>query len=319
VVAQARVVDRCGMQRDVSAALCARAAASRGGDVADLARRARRAANPVVPLVSDLRQAVGPPGAAWVHLGATSQDILDTAAMLVARRTVAAVLADVDGVMAALARLAEWHRTTLMAARTLGQQAVPTTFGLKAATWLAGVLRARDRLAAVTLPAQLGGAAGTLAALTEHAALAGVPADAGEGSRAAAEGSASDEAEAGGDASAERAPSSKGSSPAGRALGIVELFAEEAGLAAPAVPWHAERSVVAELGAALAGVTSALGKIAADVVLMSQTEVGEVAEASPGGSSAMPHKRNPALSVLVRAASLQVPVYAQALAQVGEH
>ncbi|MEV4101864.1 lyase family protein [Nonomuraea sp. NPDC049649] len=322
--ALARAQARAGLLPEETAALITRTAASLDVDVAELARRARRAANPVVPLVSDLRQAVGPPAAACVHLGATSQDILDTAAMLVARRTVDAVLADLDGVMAALARLAERHRTTLMAARTLGQQAVPTTFGLKAATWLAGVLRARDRLAAVTLPAQLGGAAGTLAALTEHAALAGVPAAAGEGSSAATEGSASDEAEAGGDASAERAPSSEGSpglgeGAAGRALGIVELFAEEAGLAAPVVPWHAERSVVAELGAALAGVTSALGKIAADVVLMSQTEVGEVAEASPGGSSAMPHKRNPALSVLVRAASLQVPVYAQALAQVGEH
>ncbi|MFG1943197.1 3-carboxy-cis,cis-muconate cycloisomerase [Nonomuraea sp. NPDC048826] len=275
--ALARAQARAGLVPGEYAERITRTAAALDVDVPALARRARRSANPVVPLVSDLRAAVGDPAAAHVHLGATSQDILDTAAMLVAGRAVAAILADLDGVMAALAALADRHRATVMAARTLGQQAVPTTFGLKAATWLAGVLRARDRLAGLSLPAQLGGAAGTLSALAEAAA----------------------------------AP--------GRALAVVELFAEETGLAAPAIPWHAERSIVAELGDALAGVATALGKPAADVILMSQTEVGEVAEASPGGSSAMPHKRNPALSVLVRAASLQVPAYALALAQVGEH
>ncbi|MDA0636711.1 3-carboxy-cis,cis-muconate cycloisomerase [Nonomuraea sp. MCN248] len=286
--ALARAQARAGLVPRRAAEAIARAADDLDVDVAALARRARRSANPVVPLVSDLRAAVGEPAAADVHLGATSQDILDTAAMLVARRATEVILEDLDGVMDSLARLAERHRDTVMAARTLGQHAVPTTFGLKAATWLAGVLRARDRLAAVPLPAQLGGAAGTLSALTEAAATSP---GSGEVPREAA----------------------------GRALAVVELFAEETGLAVPEIPWHAERSVVAELGAALAGVATALGKPAADVILLSQTEVGEVAEAAPGGSSAMPHKRNPALSVLVRAASLQVPGHARALAQVGEH
>ncbi|MFD2350815.1 lyase family protein [Nonomuraea ferruginea] len=153
-----RAQARAGLVPEEAAALIGRAAAELDVDVPALARRARRSANPVVPLVSDLREAAGA-AASHVHLGATSQDILDTAAMLVARRASEAILADLDAVAASLAGLAERHRTTVMAARTLGQQAVPTTFGLKAATWLAGVLRARDRLAAVPLPAQLGGAA----------------------------------------------------------------------------------------------------------------------------------------------------------------
>ncbi|MFI6707947.1 lyase family protein [Nonomuraea sp. NPDC050478] len=355
-----RAQARAGLVPEEAAALIGRAAAELDVDVPALARRARRSANPVVPLVSDLREAAGA-AASHVHLGATSQDILDTAAMLVARRASEAILADLDAVAASLAGLAERHRTTVMAARTLGQQAVPTTFGLKAATWLAGVLRARDRLAAVPLPAQLGGAAGTLSALTEATEGPPTSAQSPEGAEAAgtslptphqpgegrspsalteaAEGASARAQSSEGAGAAEtpsptphqpgegrtsegRAASGVGEHPPSvgeRALRVVELFAQETGLVAPEIPWHAERSVVADLGAALAGVSTALGKIAADVVLMSQTEVGEVAEASPGGSSAMPHKRNPALSVLIRAASLQVPVYAQALAQVGEH
>jgi 3-carboxy-cis,cis-muconate cycloisomerase len=104
-----------------------------------------------------------------------------------------------------------------------------------------------------------------------------------------------------------------------RAITLVAVYAEELRLAVPLAPWHAERSVVGELGSALAGAARALGKLATDVILMAQTEVGEAAESSQGGSSAMPHKRNPALSVLIRSASFQVPAYAQALAQAGEH
>ncbi|WP_226899762.1 lyase family protein [Nonomuraea phyllanthi] len=259
-----------------AAAAVDRAAAGLVLDPADLARRARQSANPVVPLVSDLRRAV-PGAASYAHLGATSQDILDSAAMLVATRAVRALVGDLSEIMRTLAGLAERHRGTVMAARTLGQQAVPTTFGLKAAGWLAGLLRARARLRELRLPAQLGGAAGTLAAFAERA-----PAPGGE-------------------------------------LLLVEVFAEEIGLAVPPAPWHAERSPVTELGAALADTARALGKPATDIVLLAQTEVGEVAESSAGGSSAMPQKRNPALSVLVRSAALQVPAYTQVLGQIGEH
>ncbi|MFI6732581.1 lyase family protein [Nonomuraea sp. NPDC050451] len=278
--ALARAQARLELIPSEAAAAIDRTAATLVLDPADLARRSRQSANPVVPLVSDLRRAV-PGAASSVHRGATSQDILDSAAMLVATRAIRAIVGDLSAIMRDLSELAERHRDTVMAARTLGQQAVPTTFGLKAAGWLAGLMRARARLRELRLPAQLGGAAGTLAAFAEHA-------------------------------------DARGADP-GTALLLAEVFAEEIGLAAPPMPWHAERSPVTELGAALTATARALAKPATDIVLMAQTEVGEVAESSAGSSSAMPQKRNPALSVLVRSAAFQVPAYAQVLGQVGEH
>ena len=129
-------------------------------DVRLLAEEGRAEANPVVPLVRALRERAG----TEVHRGATSQDVLDTAAMLVARNALALVRQELSGAAAECARLAATHRSTPAAARTLLQQAVPTTFGYRAALWLAGLLDAGDRLVALRLPAQLGGAAGTLAA-----------------------------------------------------------------------------------------------------------------------------------------------------------
>ncbi|WP_327433600.1 3-carboxy-cis,cis-muconate cycloisomerase [Streptomyces sp. NBC_01236] len=144
------------------------AADAAGFDVAAIALRARGGGNPVIPLVADLTAAVGTEYGPYVHRGATSQDIMDSAAMLVAARTLDLVLADLDRAERALARLAADHRDTVMPGRTLTQHAVPTTFGLKAAGWRSLVLDARDRVSAVrgSLPAQLGGAAGTLAAFT---------------------------------------------------------------------------------------------------------------------------------------------------------
>ncbi|MGY1439164.1 3-carboxy-cis,cis-muconate cycloisomerase [Streptomyces reniochalinae] len=135
-------------------------------DVRDLALRASAGGNPVIPLVADLTAAVGDAAGPWVHRGATSQDIMDTAAMLVAHRTLGHLLADLERTAVALAALAATHRDTAMPGRTLTQHAVPTTFGLKAAGWRALALDARRRLASVreALPVQLGGAAGTLAA-----------------------------------------------------------------------------------------------------------------------------------------------------------
>jgi 3-carboxy-cis,cis-muconate cycloisomerase len=137
-------------------------------DPEQLGVEGRQAANPAEPLVRALRDAVGGEAARYVHWGATSQDVLDTAAMLVARRSLELILRDLEAVAATCARLAEEHRATIMAARTLLQQAVPTTFGLKAAYWLVGVVEARGRLADVGLAAQLGGAAGTLASLGDR-------------------------------------------------------------------------------------------------------------------------------------------------------
>ncbi|KUN03595.1 3-carboxy-cis,cis-muconate cycloisomerase [Streptomyces yokosukanensis] len=139
-------------------------------DPRSLAGRARAGGNPVIPLVADLTAAVGEPYGPYVHRGATSQDILDTATMLVAARALEAVLADLARTERALARHSAAHRDTPMPGRTLTQHAVPTTFGLKAAGWRSLVLDARDRVARVreALPAQLGGAAGTLAAFAAY-------------------------------------------------------------------------------------------------------------------------------------------------------
>ncbi|MGW0495483.1 3-carboxy-cis,cis-muconate cycloisomerase [Streptomyces sp. NPDC003007] len=148
--------------------------AARAGafDVRSLAERARTGGNPVIPLVADLTRAVGETYGPYVHRGATSQDIMDTATMLIAARTLGTVLADLGRTEQALSRLAAGHRDTAMPGRTLTQHAVPTTFGLKAAGWRSLTLDARDRVRAVrkSLPAQLGGAAGTLAAFGAYGA-----------------------------------------------------------------------------------------------------------------------------------------------------
>lgn len=255
-------------------------------DARSLALRARAGGNPVIPLAADLTAAVAErsaEAAAHVHRGATSQDILDTAAMLVASEALRLILADLDRAAAALALTAAEHRDTPMAGRTLTQHAVPTTFGLKAAGWRSLVLDARDRLAAVraVLPVQLGGAAGTLAA---YAAFA-EPADDPAAGRLRA-----------------TAPDP--------GLGLTEAYAAATGLAAPALPWHTLRTPVADLGGALAFTAGALGKLAADVLVLSRTEIGEVSESTGGGSSAMPHKANPARAVLIAAAARQVPALA---------
>ncbi|MCL3992707.1 3-carboxy-cis,cis-muconate cycloisomerase [Streptomyces lavenduligriseus] len=141
-------------------------------DLRSLAARAAGGGNPVIPLAADLTAAVGAEYGSYVHRGATSQDIMDTATMLVAVRALGPVLADLGRAERALARLAAGHRDTVLPGRTLTQHAVPTTFGLKAAGWRALVLDARDRLTRVrdSLPAQLGGAAGTLAAFQAYGA-----------------------------------------------------------------------------------------------------------------------------------------------------
>ncbi|AUA14840.1 3-carboxy-cis,cis-muconate cycloisomerase [Streptomyces sp. SID8382] len=260
-------------------------------DVVEIARLARGAANPVVALVRAFTALVAskdPAAAEYVHRGSTSQDIMDTAAMLVARRTLAPLVADLERIAVALRELAVAHRDTLMPGRTLALHAVPTTFGLKAAGWLSGVEEAAARLARIRdheLPVQLGGAAGTLAGYTEYALM-----DRGTRPRAPGPGEF-----------AER---------------LTAEFAAQVGLNEPALPWHTARTPVAGLAAQLALTTGALGKVAVDVQLLSRTETAEVAEPAAEGrgvSSAMPHKRNPALATLVRSAALQVPPLAGAV------
>ncbi|MFB6950250.1 3-carboxy-cis,cis-muconate cycloisomerase [Streptomyces niveus] len=294
--ALARVQARLGAVPESAAGAITAAARAEHFDLPELAVQARGAANPVVPLVRRLTALVAAKdadAAHSVHQGSTSQDILDTGLMLVAARTLDLILADLDRTADALARLAARHRDTPMAARTLGQHAVPTTFGLKAAGRLQGVLDARDRLRRVResgLPVQLGGAAGTMAGYLEYALLH-VP----------------DAADDGGRRYIQELPAA---------------LAAELGLAEPLVPWHTVRTPLADLGAALALLTSALGSLAADVQLLSRTETGEVAEPAAEGrgtSSAMPHKRNPALSALIRSAAYQVPSLVGTLMQVSVH
>jgi len=231
-------------------------------DVAALGRRARDAANPVVPLVADLTAQVPPHAAPYVHHGATSQDVLDTAAMLVVRRALRPVHEDLAAAADACAALAATHRDTVLVARTLLQHAAPTTFGLKCAGWLDALDQARAGLAAVPLAVQLGGAAGTLAAL----------------------------------------------GPAG--LPVLTHLAQELDLPEPTLPWHTNRVRVGQLAGALGVVSGVLAKVALDIVLLAQTEVAEVAEPADGGrggSSAMPHKRNPVGAIRVVAGARRVP------------
>ncbi|WP_327068473.1 3-carboxy-cis,cis-muconate cycloisomerase [Kitasatospora sp. NBC_01302] len=286
----ARAQARLGTVPRSAAEAIGRAARAEHLDLLALARQGREAANPVVGLVRALTAVVAaeePAAAEYVHRGSTSQDVLDTGAMLVARRAIEVILPDLDRTLAALAALAAAHRNTTMAGRTLSLHAVPTTFGLKAAGWHQLVAVARDRLAELAdhgLPVQLGGAAGTLAGYLQYAD--GVAADQG--------------------------------GPGGYARRLTEAFAAEVGLAVPALPWHVLRTPIADLGAACALLTGALGKIAVDVQSLGRTEVREVAEpavAGRGRSSAMPHKRNPVLATLIRSAALQVPVLSAGLAQ----
>ncbi|MGW0588641.1 3-carboxy-cis,cis-muconate cycloisomerase [Streptosporangium sp. NPDC002607] len=137
-------------------------------DLAELGAEAARSGNPVIGLVAALRARIEPGLRRFVHYGATSQDINDTAAMLLSRRALAPVLADLSACAGACARLSSEHRGSVMAGRTVGQHAVPITFGLKAAGWLSALDRSRTELARVPLPAQYGGAAGTLSVLGER-------------------------------------------------------------------------------------------------------------------------------------------------------
>jgi 3-carboxy-cis,cis-muconate cycloisomerase len=168
--ALARAAERAGQAPAGSGAAVTAAARADRFDPAEIGRLAVQAGNPVPALVRALTPIVPPDAAAAVHRGATSQDIIDTALMLIARRVLDAVLADLSAAAAAAARLAEAHRDTVMIGRTLLQQAVPVTFGLVAAGWLTGLDEAAqdlDRVRTERLAVQFGGAAGTLASLGE--------------------------------------------------------------------------------------------------------------------------------------------------------
>jgi 3-carboxy-cis,cis-muconate cycloisomerase len=296
----ARALERAGMAPAGSGEAVTAAARAANFDVDELGELAGLTGNPVPGLARELARRVPQPAVSAVHHGATSQDIVDTAAMLLARRAIDVIAADLTLAADAAAGLAAEHRSTIMIGRTLLQQAVPVTFGLVAAGWLTSLDEARAGLAAVgsrRLAVQFGGAAGTLAALGD------------QGGRVAA------------------------------------LLAEELGLALPLLPWHTDRLRIIDLAAALARTAAALGKIARDVTLLAQSEVGEVSEgpaaqgaqgpaarpgtqgpatAGPGlaprrgGSSAMPNKHNPVASIAILGCTKQVPGLLATLVASGE-
>jgi 3-carboxy-cis,cis-muconate cycloisomerase len=255
-----------------------------GDDVAGLSLAAEGGGNPLIPLVELLRSRVSPrngEAGRWLHRGLTSQDVLDTALMLCSRDALDRLLTDIGQQVTRLTDLANEHRSTLMVGRTLTQHAVPITFGLKVAAWLAGLLDAVDDLLPVraALPVQAGGAAGTAAAATELARVAGA------------------------------------TDPARAAVQLAEDLAARLGLQ-PAMPWHTIRRPVTRLGDVLTAVTDAFGRIANDVLLLSRPEIGELSEAARegrGGSSTMPNKQNPVLSLLIRRAALSAPAFSAQL------
>jgi len=220
-------------------------------DLSDLGRAAGEQGTPVPGLLRAIRRQLSDAAAAYLHTGATSQDVIDTAMMLVTRRALDVVLTDLSAAADACASVVERQRGSIEPGRTLLQQALPLTFGLKAAAWLTGLDGAVAQLREVRdheLALQFGGAVGTLASLGD------------------------------------------------RGLEVAAELGNQLGLPAPDVPWHTIRLRPARIACALGTALGVTGKIGRDIVLLAQTEVAEVAEGGGegrGGSSTMPHKRNP--------------------------
>ena len=251
-------------------------------DLASLAEAATKSGNLAIPLVKALTADVArtdAEAARYVHWGATSQDVIDTATMLTLREGLEVLLKDIGRAVAGFARLAQQHRQTAVVARTWLQHALPMPFGLKLAEYAAALHRSRirlQRLRGEALALQFGGAAGTLAALGD------------------------------------------------RGLLVAEKLAAELGLPLPDAPWHTHRDRLAEAASVLAIVSGTCGKIARDVQLMMQTDVAEAFEPSGegrGGSSTMPHKRNPVAAASAVAAATMAPNLAATIfaAQVQDH
>lgn len=245
-------------------------------DLELLASRTPDGANALIPLLGMMREQLkahqAPASAASaLHRGATSQDIIDSALMLMVSRVTQSTVQDLRRTATALANLAEAHRTTTCVARSLTQHALPITFGLRASNWLSAIRTATDQLEKLSFPLQWGGAVGTLASLEQflHTAY--------------------------------EAPSS---------AELTADLARELNLEHARTPWHTNRIPLTTVASALAAVTAALGTFGADVLTASRPEIAELSEpreAGKGGSSAMPQKQNPVHSVLLRNAALSSP------------
>ena len=249
-------------------------------DGESLALGAEGGGSPIIGLVELLRERAAPAVAAWIHRGLTSQDVLDTSLMLAVRSVVDGLTSQLTEQVSTLSALAAAHRATPMVARTLTQHAAPTTFGAKVAGWLDGVVDAYQRMAALSTPIQVGGAAGTWAATTELATLLADAMD-----------------------------------PAEVSDRLMRSTATALGLAARS-PWHTTRTPVTAAADAFVGCTDCWGRVASDVVTLVRPEIGELSEPAAegrGGSSSMPHKRNPVLSILIRRAAMSAPHLAATL------
>ncbi|QLL09416.1 lyase family protein [Mycobacterium vicinigordonae] len=250
------------------------------GDTEQLALSAENGGNPVIGLVGLLRQRAASAQGRYIHRGLTSQDVMDTALMLALSTAAEQLRAQFAEQISALSALAEAHRATPMVARTLTQQAAPTTFGVKVAGWLDGVVDAYTRLRALAIPAQFGGAVGTYSAAVELMALRTGATD-----------------------------------PVAAAEHVARSAATALGLQFRP-PWHTNRAPITAFGDALIACTDCWGRIASDVVTLARPEIGELSEpagARRGGSSSMPHKRNPVLSILIRRAAIAAPALAATL------
>ena len=280
--ALARAEAAAGVIPSTAANIIAGACRADSFDLAMLSNAATRSGNLAIPLVKSLTASVAridAEAARYVHWGATSQDVIDTATMLMLRSGIDALLADVERAIGGFSMLALQHRTTAFVARTWLQHALPMPFGLKLAGYAAALARSRSRLRRLregTLTLQFGGAAGTLAALGNSG------------------------------------------------LAVAERLAQELHLPLPEAPWHTHRDRIAEAASVFAILSGTCGKIARDISLLMQTDVAEAFEpsgAGRGGSSTMPHKRNPVAAASVLAAATMAPNLAATIfaAQVQDH
>jgi len=262
--ALARAEAKLGLVPKTLADAITRAARAENLRLDYIADSTRRVGYPVAAIVKELGRLAGEEAAHFIHLGATTQDILDTAMVLQLREVFAILRRDLVALARGLAARAVRYRDTPMAGRTHLQHAVPITFGLKCAVWASAILNHPERLeqaARRILVVQFGGAAGTLAALGKDGSV------------------------------------------------VVEELARELGLGVPIIPWHAQRDGFAEMSTLLGLICGSLSKFAYDVILMTQTEVGEISEPHEegrGGSSTMPQKRNPIASEYIMAATRAV-------------
>jgi len=250
-------------------------------DFDELRRQTELIGYPVLPMVQQLVKnvnAIAPGLGEYVHWGATTQDVTDTAVVLQLRESLKLVEKLLESIIQSLVELSDKYKSTPMAARSNLQQAVPISFGFKMARLLACFQRHQERLTELKprlLVLEFGGAAGTLATLNEasshnaHALLDDVP----------------------------------------LGLKCQDLLAKELGLGVPAIAWHCERDNLAEVSNFLAILTATCAKFATDLKLLMQTEVGEAREpyvAHRGSSSTMPQKSNPIGSAYICAMASSV-------------